>query len=168
MTFPTYLVESAKTAKDLKENNLTHFILGMIGEYFSEVFTIDVLGKGNKEELVLEHGDFLWYFAGYCRTRNVPVHYTITKPGKFNTPTTEALGLLVEHEKKVLLGTKQFDEDHIAYLCTNIYHNINATLIEVGSNINECMQMNIEKLAKRYPQGTFNLEDAKNKIDQNG
>ena len=166
MIFSTYLLESAKTAADLKENNLVHYIFGMVGEYFGEVFT-PVIMDGSKDDLIKEYGDFLWYFAGYCRERKIVINDLVTKPNKFKLSVSEALGMLVEHEKKVLLGVKQFDVDHASFLCTNIYYSVAVTMMEVGSSIEYCMQKNIEKLAVRYPKGTFDLQDGKDKVDQN-
>ena len=93
MNFNQYLNESAKTEKDIPGYNIVHHLLGMAGEYFSEVFTEDMID--NPEGLVEELGDFMWYFAGYCRCRDIEISTLITKPGVFGDFTPQCIGAIL-------------------------------------------------------------------------
>jgi len=164
MNFTTYVQLSKATEKPIIDSNLKiiHYLLGMGGEYFSEVFTPDVMD--NKEKLVKEYGDFMWYFAGYLRCKELSIT-PITTPGKYNLSTSQALGSIFELEKKRMYYDKVIDTNQLQNLLNTVYYNVEATLQEVGLSLEECLQINIDKLKLRYPEG-FSNEAAINKADE--
>jgi len=77
--------------------------------------------------------------------------------------TLAALGLtgesgeVADHVKKALFQGHEIDPDHIAKELGDILWYIALACDAVGYSLDEVMQLNVEKLRKRYPNG-FDVE----------
>jgi NTP pyrophosphatase (non-canonical NTP hydrolase) len=75
-------------------------------------------------------------------------------------------GELMDSLKKVLMYGKPLDQQHLKEECGDLLWYMAILLNEIGSDFEEVMQMNIDKLSKRYPQG-FTEKDAIERKDKN-
>lgn len=79
--------------------------------------------------------------------------------------TSEA-GEIADCLKKTLVFGKDLDIDNLKEECGDILWYIAVLLKTINSSFEEVMEMNVEKLATRYPTGTFKVSDALAKIDK--
>ncbi len=74
-------------------------------------------------------------------------------------------GELMDSLKKVLMYGKPLDKSHLKEECGDLLWYMSILLDEIDSNFEEVMQMNINKLKKRYPEG-FTEKDAVERKDK--
>jgi len=169
MKFKQYSNLSSRTAQSFLETiklrgvtmERLNYILGMIGEYASEVFTEETMQ--NKNKFIDEFGDFMWYFSNYCRVLN---HIPSIPNKEVDLHTLTLLGQLAELEKKIIFHQKKVDNDEIKIILNKLYANAIATCASFDVNIGEVFEFNVEKLKKRFPEG-FDAERANNKDEVN-
>jgi NTP pyrophosphatase (non-canonical NTP hydrolase) len=85
---------------------------------------------------------------------------------------TAALGLTAEAGeftevvKKIVLQGKPYNEDNIFHLkreLGDILWYVAQACIALDTNLNEILEMNVEKLSARYPEGTFDVYKSENR-----
>lgn len=74
-------------------------------------------------------------------------------------------GEVVDVIKKTMMYGKDLDKEHVKEECGDMLWYMSNLLHEVGSSFEEVMQMNVDKLAKRYPNG-FTEKDAIERKDK--
>lgn len=62
-------------------------------------------------------------------------------------------GEVADHVKKFIGQGHELDRDHVVEECGDVLWYISLTLNTVGCDLETCMQRNIDKLYKRYPDG---------------
>lgn len=75
-------------------------------------------------------------------------------------------GELVDSIKKHLMYGKEIDLDNIREELGDILWYMANLLDSVGSSFEEVMQLNYEKLSKRFPEGKFSEKLAQNRLDK--
>lgn len=68
--------------------------------------------------------------------------------------------------KKYLMYGKEFDNKELAEELSDVLWYMSVILHEIGYTYNDIMELNINKLKKRYPNG-FNKKDAIKRMDKN-
>lgn len=152
MTWEEYLRESARfenkelTKHDLEDNA----IFGLVGE-FGEL--CDLYKKiwfhghpEDREHILKECGDVLWYLALYCRCRGL----TISTYGELQYSSVKIALTLAMYRLLQLLSPDGADEMTAA---RDLYRDIDFVIRCNGSSIEEVLDMNIAKLSARYPDG---------------
>ena len=143
---------------DYSEQQL-HLVLGIVGEFLSEVAPILAGGTINKKELTEELGDVMWYVACYAHINEIHLRPYPSPP---NDSVGKIIGDLAENTKKEWVYGKEFThsnkEKYIQSIVFWIVHICNQFAIEFS----ELLALNIEKLATRFPD-KFNETDAINK-----
>lgn len=74
-------------------------------------------------------------------------------------------GELMDSLKKVLMYGKPLDKEHLKEECGDLLWYMSILLHEIGSDFEQVMQKNIDKLSKRYPEG-FTEKDAIERKDK--
>lgn len=74
-------------------------------------------------------------------------------------------GEVVDVVKKTFMYGKALDKEHVKEELGDMLWYMSNLLHEVGSSFEEVMQMNVDKLAKRYPNG-FTKKDAIERKDK--
>jgi NTP pyrophosphatase (non-canonical NTP hydrolase) len=187
MTLDRYAPLAMRTAKDRGSLylNLWHGACGMLtelGEVADAYKKHEVYGKPLDKTNVLEElGDLMWYLALYANYGE----YTLTAVPNMG-PITEdsAFKLSAEHflllnfvpvigvtymaaSESMLYGNKEVD---LAFEKSEVQEAIGSAICTVeafakllGSTLAEVLQMNINKLEKRYKSGGFTAEEAINR-----
>lgn len=75
------------------------------------------------------------------------------------------VGETVDAVKKHILYNKELDVTNLKEECGDILWYMSLMLTEIGSSFEEVMQMNFDKLSKRYPQG-FTEKHAQLRLDK--
>lgn len=154
MTFEQYQIEAMRTFKDLgsTKKNILHMKCGMLteaGELVDQIKKHFAYGKElDVVNLQEEWGDFMWYYANY---------YTIT--GSFSLFLEEHRK---EKERHVAQSIRLYQKESgfttleaIAAFIADIADVPQYYMPYIGHLIGEpekMLQMNIDKLRKRYPE----------------
>lgn len=151
MTQEQYIIESARTCKDMgsKILNQVHMILGITGEFFGELVGVCITKDRNR--IKDETGDVLWYLAGLARTQGLS---SFTQENMaFNKDITvyENIGNIAEVLKKNMAYEKPYDDESMNYAIYQLYNHIVTMLSHFDIDVNQVMQLNIEKLKARFP-----------------
>lgn len=75
------------------------------------------------------------------------------------------IGETIDAVKKHILYNSELDVENLKEECGDILWYMSLMLTEICSSFEEVMQMNIDKLSKRYPKG-FTEEHAKLRLDK--
>lgn len=81
--------------------------------------------------------------------------------------TAEA-GEFTEIVKKMFLQGKPYNEDNVFHLKRELGDQlwyVAQACIALGTNFDEIMEMNYEKISERYPEGTFSVYMSENRKD---
>ena len=87
---------------------------------------------------------------------------------------TAALGMsaeageFTEIVKKIVLQGKPYTEENVFHMkreLGDICWYISQALMALGTNFDEILQMNFEKLSARYPEGSFDVWRSENRVD---
>ena len=154
----SYFCIRTMAQKEGLDNNI-HMILGMCGEFFSEVLPILLFTKDKKKQIE-EFGDFFWYVGCFCELNNIEFKPSLKEP-EYNL--ARLLGVLSETYKKFYVYGK--DVGSFEKLIQDIIYRAFQLCDEYNLNIEEILEKNIEKLKIRYPE-KFSDEQAINK-DEN-
>ena len=165
MNWKEYSALSRSTERpDTEENKLFHSLLGMGGEFFSEIFTDQIyMSQLEKSEIIKELGDFMWYFAAYCKNKNIEPEYKKIDDRKWYLPYV--IGCIFEYEKKRVFYEREEDVIYVTELINQLYSRFSDLCLNLHTNIDEVLDTNINKLKARYPEG-FTIKDAEAKKDQ--
>lgn len=136
-----------------------HLVLGINGEFLSEVAPILSGGTINKGELTEELGDMMWYVGAYS---NINDMYLRAYP----TPPIDSVGKIIgdftEDSKKEWIYGKEFKLVHKEKYIQQIVFWISHICNQFSIDFNEMLALNIKKLQKRFPD-KYDSEKAINK-----
>ena len=79
---------------------------------------------------------------------------------------TAESGEFTEVVKKIILQGKPYNEENIFHMkreLGDICWYLAQACMALGTNFNEIMEMNFEKLSSRYPEGTFDVHYSENR-----
>lgn len=79
---------------------------------------------------------------------------------------TAESGEFTEVVKKIILQGKPYSEENIFHMkreLGDICWYLAQACMALGTNFNEIMEMNFEKLSSRYPEGTFDVHYSENR-----
>lgn len=186
MTLDRYAPLAMRTAKDRGSLylNLWHGACGMLtelGEVADAYKKHEVYGKPfNRTNVLEELGDLMWYLALYAKYGE----YTLTAVPNMG-PITEdsAFKLSAEHflllnfvpvigvaymaaSESMLYGQDvdlSFEKSEVQEAIGSAICTVEAFAKLLGSTLAEVLQMNINKLEKRYKSGGFTAEEAINR-----
>lgn len=157
MTFKEYQKLQTVTCASLGSHvtDVSHMTLGIVGEWqeMKEALTIN--------DFIKECGDVIWYVAGLANFYNLDLN-----PKGTSYTDNQSIAWIAEHVKKYLAYGRPVDNIYLQDHLNNLVYIIQLTLWGVGTDLETCLQTNIDKLRKRYPDG-FNQEDALAKKDEN-
>lgn len=154
MTFEQYQIEAMRTFKDLgsQEKNILHMECGMFTEAGEMVDQIKKHFAYGKEldivNLQEEWGDFMWYYANMKNLLNDSTLFVSDSRSVFEDLYKERIAFV---EKKRGFNTFEGIADFIVNNSNSICH----YMPYLGHLIGEpekMLQMNIDKLRKRYPE----------------
>lgn len=187
MTLEKYAPLAMRTAKDRGTTylNLWHGACGMLtelGEIADAYKKHEVYGKPFDRTNVLEElGDFMWYAALYAKYGEytltvVPNMGPITEEGAFRLSDTHFLllnfvpvvGVTYMAASESMLYTDPnvglaFERSEVQEAIGSAICTVEAFAKLLGSTLSEVLQMNINKLEKRYKSGGFTAEEAINR-----
>ena len=73
-------------------------------------------------------------------------------------------GEVADHVKKFLGQGHDLDRDHVIEECGDVLWYVSLTLKAVGCDMETCMQRNIAKLRRRYPDGFDELHSINREV----
>lgn len=161
MKFKEYAQLSMRTLKDDEPGlQKLHLVLGMGGEFLSEVLEL-ILEKNNPKELLEEVGDFMFYYACYCFVNDIEIPEELFIPYPLKTikklPGEELLynlGKIQELEKKSYFYGKDVanKQDIISEALIRIITLFNFMITKKELKFKEVFIHNINKLRARFPE----------------
>lgn len=174
MNFKEYIPLAVRTAKPLstKIENVGHAVLGM----FTEISELSEAIE-NRDDINIgeECGDILWYLALLTNSLNIDLdssHKILNEEvfnffeEKIDVSNLEKLTVIMSREldivKKNVIYNKEVGEDILSDSIGWIFFSIMFILDDWELNIQDVMQKNINKLAKRYPN-LYTDHDADNR-----
>ena len=153
MKWNEYLRESARFEnKELTEGDLMDdAIFGLFGELgeLCDLFK-KVWFHGHPEDrdhILKECGDVLWYLALYCRHQDCG-HFCTESRCLYGSPKAPMI-FLMKNTSELVFG----DSDMEQMNAMSVYTDIAAVANFYDSTIEEVMDMNLAKLSARYPDG---------------
>jgi NTP pyrophosphatase (non-canonical NTP hydrolase) len=75
-------------------------------------------------------------------------------------------GEILDNLKKTMMYGKELNVENLKEECGDVLWYMSVMLDSLGSSFEEVMQMNVDKLAKRYPAGKFTEKDAIERKDK--
>jgi len=156
MTFDEYIPLAMRTANVISMHNA---VLGMI----AEIGEIANLVKKNlfqehpldRQQMLLEIGDTLYYLAMFCHI----VKQTPKLPGAIAEKLPEPCLALAQQVSSLTLS---FEADPVGVSYRGrlggIWERLAALCRTVDGTMEQAMEMNIDKLSRRYPAGRFEAE----------
>lgn len=138
-----------------------HFLLGINGEFFSEIWNEDIMQNRNPIETIKEVGDFMWYFINYCSMKEIVPQIT----GEKYDYLPMLIGQLNEYEKKLIFYERERNIELETHLINGIYTRMFRLINHHQITLEEVFQTNIDKLTKRFPEA-FSNEAAEAKADE--
>jgi NTP pyrophosphatase (non-canonical NTP hydrolase) len=160
MTLQEYKQLAPNTMKEMDyKDQQIHLVLGISGEFLSEVAPVLSGGIINKTELTEELGDMMWYVGCYANINDMFLRAYPTPP---IDSVGKIIGDLLENSKKEWVYGKEFKtvdkEKYIQQIVFWVNHICNQFDIELS----DVLSLNIEKLQKRFPN-KFEADKAINK-----
>lgn len=187
MTLEEYAPLALRTAKDRGAiyPNLWHGACGMlteIGEVADAYKKHEIYGKPlNRTNVLEELGDLMWYVALYAKYGD----YTLTPTPNMGTIVEEGahklspehflllhfvpvIGVLYMAASESMLyadpdANLSFEREEVQEAVGTAVCTVEAFAKLLGSSLSEVLQMNINKLAKRYKSGGFTEAEAINR-----
>ena len=157
--------------------------LGLCGESGELVGSVDVIGRipfddSDHNELKKEFGDIMWYIAAIATKMDVElidfeVRYEPAPLFDDGRPIlirdvaielTLTVGQFAEYVKKGILHQHGFVVDKASNLLFEVYQRVRDLLERYEYSVEDCWQLNIEKLMKRYPDG-YSAESSRARVD---
>lgn len=172
MQLSEYQKLTSRTNTDLgsKAINAAHVTLGIVGEY--EEFE-DVIGDASIEKwrhgkiteelstkVKLEGGDICWYISELANTFNIEL-----SPLDYDISTEECIGWIAETIKKYLAYNREVNVPELQKRLERILWHIHESLESYDITLEDCLDANITKLQKRFPE-KFTAELALAKGDE--
>lgn len=169
MNFEQYRKETLRTLPDLGSlcNNSLHMTVGMMTECVELAQAIHVENEDNIDWVNIEEevGDLFWYVSNYSNLHNITpeiCHLNV------NTDTSDFVniilyaGYLLDIDKKWFAYGKEPDKTIINNDIDALYTLIVFWCTEYDIDIQNSMDINIQKLKARYPD-KFDTEKAINR-----
>lgn len=126
-----------------------HMIMGIAGEFMSEVVPLLTSSLKNKGELEEELGDMCWYIGCYCILEGIEFRPLGAKP---LDSLEVAIGELLEMHKKNYAYGKELDfKNQTKYIQTVLYW-VYYIADQNDIAVDSMLTRNIEKLRVRYPE----------------
>jgi NTP pyrophosphatase (non-canonical NTP hydrolase) len=138
-----------------------HFILGINGEFFSEIWVEDIIHNIDRKETIKEIGDFMWYFMNYCSSKELVPQIT----GEVYDLLPTLIGQLNEYEKKLIFYERERNISLETHFINGIFTRMFRLMTVHQITLEEVFQTNIDKLIKRFPD-QFSNEAAQAKADE--
>lgn len=188
MTFSEYTALAARTTNsvicDTKEKQLMHYALGFLAEFAGELQPLafrycgpKTISKELASDIIKETGDCCWYMSQLAR--ELDVNLDLILGGDPNKAVEYMDGLVGTHDKLFLTGCKNIGElaeyvkkvccfnhprnrDKEVHLFEMAFIAFIACLNVMDINLQETLQVNIDKLKARYPEG-FTTEASVNR-----
>lgn len=169
MTFKEYQLNAKRTVAELGslELNLSHMVLGIISE--QEEF-LKALVDNDKVNLLEESVDAIWYIANYCTFRGFDLEdiYNNREDYVIEAWETEVsqyevqISKLADYVKKFIAYKKPLDESKEINSLRILLDTICNDIKEIGDDIYQSLQNNIDKLKVRFPD-KFSEDQALNR-----
>jgi NTP pyrophosphatase (non-canonical NTP hydrolase) len=159
-TIENYQERTMRTMTDLgsKEVDGAHMIIGMVTEV--EEMKEGVFNK-DKVNIREEHGDCNWYIANTCNIYDLDFKELYAKSLKQEF-TKFSLGPLADLHKRELAYGKEMDVDLLEKELVKFVKFLSLIAASYDFEYEESLQININKLYKRYPE-KFSNEAALNR-----
>lgn len=150
--------------------HLLHMAIGISGEV-SEL--IPAVTKTNDLDNIIEElGDLEFYIQGFCSAVGLDsdagrARLPVSTPIEAILELATAAGELLDVVKKAAIYNKKLD---VVAMNTAMQYVLNAmvcTYIQVNVERTLCIEENIEKLGKRYTEGTYSDKAAQERADKN-
>ena len=145
------------------ENVLGNYAMGLVGEYFE---LVNAINKGDIDETRKEGGDVFHYSVGLLTI--LGEEFDESKVRKVvesdDEWMNEAFADVLEIPKKHIYHCHELDKEK---LVQSVYQVITLLVYIFEIDLLEVLQMNIDKLKKRYPE-KFNTADSIARIDVEG
>ncbi len=168
MNLQEYQESTQRTCPSLgsKELDHAHMIYGMV----SELEELDnAIANQDRVNIGEELTDIHWYLSNYARMNNISyleLPYTtynlIIEHEDYFKELAMTLSKLCDKEKRELAYKKEFDWVEKRYIISTVFHLLEDIYKFWDLYPNKCMQNNIDKLRKRYPE-KFTEEKALNR-----
>ena len=158
MMYEEYIDLAMRTSrKDLsKTDSLLNACLGLAGEYAELRDTLDVDDRKN------ELGDLHWYFAlAYVNSEIDNLEDVSTEMDDINLLKT--IGNLCDYVKKIVYQGHELDKVEMTNLISKLFNRLRQECYIQGFSQTEIMQLNIDKLMRRYPEG-FTVKDSIHRV----
>lgn len=156
---------------DTRVTRLLHACIGFSGEYFE--YKVATTTQNKLEEL----GDMPWYLAIIFNELRLTVDSVNLLPDPDPSKSVEHwLGMFNDILHRAIFyntaldkPTKHYPQSMEAALVevfVNLYHYVHSECHLLGYSIFKILEMNIEKLAKRYPNLAFDQDASNNKVEE--
>ena len=179
MDLQDYFEISKRTSiKNNDEKEILISCMGLAGELGELVESIRLADKYSaKKELTLEMGDYCWYLADISRRHNITCSEIICNTDtsssaikNSNNPfsiylslTEKTLGI-VDYLKKVYGHGHELNNEKLLEKICEAYKCLTHLRVAYDISLEEILDENIKKLAKRYPEG-FSTCDSINRYE---
>lgn len=153
MTFEQYQIEAMRTFKDLgsREKNRLHMECGMLteaGELVDQIKKHFAYGKElDVVNLQEEWGDFMWYYANYLTISKINFMPEYERKQEESRIYDKVKKLIKEKEFTEMEAMAHLIVNNAAYSCDYVPY-----LGHLIGDPEKMLQMNIDKLRKRYPE----------------
>lgn len=147
MTLNEYQKLTGRTNTDLGSPaiNAAHVTLGIVGEW--DEFIDECFSGHDREKVCIEGGDVCWYISELANIFNIELDWMY---GEQSFETLQAQ--IAESIKKFLAYQKPVNEELLKFNLISMIGVIKYRLNEFAIPLEDCLQMNIEKLRKRFPE----------------
>ena len=162
MTLNEYQTRAARTIACTNSADMRmHALLGLASETGELMDALYLSEPLNDEQAKREMGDIMWMVAEYCTANGWFLAEVIKKPDPVEYDEFEfaelckAVGMLTGYYQKIYQG-HLVDSDKAQKAVRGIYKALYTMTRFYDTSIDEILQMNIDKLLKRYPDGFDN------------
>lgn len=138
-----------------------HLVMGIVGEFLSEVAPVLSSSLVNKGTLEEELGDMCFYVGCYCHNEDIEFRASPTVP---EDSLGKVIGNLIEMHKKNYAYGKELK--HLTKPIQDIIYWIFYIANKYDINIEEMLYKNIEKLRIRYPEGFEDIRAIEKNVDE--
>ena len=174
LTFDEYQQRSQRTAVDGKPDAILFSCMGLCGETgevlenINRYYDNETLEISKPEKIKDELGDVLWYLSDIAFKHNQKlsdIHY----PGTYCCIKDAGINLAIasanvaDYLKKVYGHNHTINLERLKELLGVVLHYMGVISHHSKFDLTDVMDMNIEKLMKRYPEG-FESEKSINRV----
>lgn len=156
MTLQDYQVLTSRTNTDLgsKAINAAHCTLGIVGEWneaWDESISFTRGWGATKESVTYEYTDTCWYISELANLFNLELKIL---PSIQLNETSKEIAWIAENIKKYLAYNKDINTDQLGDALNKIITRCQYEIENIigGYTFEEALQMNIDKLRKRFPE----------------